>query len=70
MAVNAMWFNDDTDTTINSSSYSYQVKGFSIQEIIIAFITVLMVFPLNFLLLLLFRKSRQKEVNPAGTRRS
>uniref|UniRef100_A0A7M5VDM8 PLAT domain-containing protein n=3 Tax=Clytia hemisphaerica TaxID=252671 RepID=A0A7M5VDM8_9CNID len=62
MAVNAMWFDDGQQTYINSSSYSYQIKGFSLQEIIIGLITVLMVFPLNFLFWLLFRKSRQKEI--------
>ncbi|XP_066916818.1 uncharacterized protein [Clytia hemisphaerica] len=59
MAVNAAWFrvapNDEVDIYIG-------FKGYSFEELIIGAITALIVFPLNLLFLLLFRKSRQKQV--------
>lgn len=59
MAVNAMWFEVAPEGQVD---VYIGFQGFSYQEIIIGFISALIVFPLNLLFLLLFRKSREKEV--------
>jgi hypothetical protein len=59
MAVNAAWFQvapkGKVDLYIGFQGYSYE-------ELIIGAISALIVFPLNFLFLVLFRKSAQKKV--------
>ena len=59
MAVNAAWFRVAPEGKVD---LYIGFKGYSYEEIIIGLITAIIVFPLNFLFFLLFRKSRQKHV--------
>ncbi|XP_047143432.1 uncharacterized protein LOC101241823 isoform X1 [Hydra vulgaris] len=59
MAVNAMWFQVAPDGKID---LYIGFQGYSLEEVAISFITVAMVFPINLLFVLLFKKSRQRNV--------
>ena len=59
MAVNAAWFRVAPQGKVD---LYIGFKGYSYEELIIGVITAILVFPLNLLFFVLFRKSRQKEV--------
>ena len=60
MAVNAMWFQVAPEGKID---LYIGFQSYSLEELAIAFITVAMVFPINLFFVLLFKKSRQRNVS-------
>ncbi|XP_012934947.1 polycystic kidney disease protein 1-like 2 [Aplysia californica] len=63
MLANAMFYNVDTgDTSSASSSFNFGPFSMSPSQISIGFISTLIVFPVNFLLVFLFRKSRPRTI--------
>lgn len=60
MCVNAMWFQVAPDGQVD---VYIGFKGYSFNEILIGMISAMIVFPLNFILITLFRKSRQTKVS-------
>ena len=59
MAVNATWFGVAPEGQVD---LYLGFKGYSLEEVVIGIISAVIVFPLNFLLYLLFRKSRERKV--------
>ena len=59
MAANATWFGVAPEGQVD---LYIGFKGYSLEEVVIGIISAVIVFPLNFLLYLLFRKSRERKV--------
>ncbi|CAL1543663.1 unnamed protein product [Lymnaea stagnalis] len=69
MLTNAMFYNTDSNTSTSSStSFTFGPFSLSVSQIFIGFISTVIVFPVNFLLVFLFRKAQPRQKRPSRVR--